>query len=141
MMKFDKYGIFDLLRFTLSMTTDEKVMLATWRAFRAESRGPLFAVKLPDPAKRRAQFEFNRIAIEALRDLHTSVADIIRLTHLNRSTVERHCRRWSDMTEPQRQARRESWQRLLDHADQERIAFLVEGQREKARRQRGDDDA
>lgn len=137
MINSDKYGIFDLLRFTLSTTTDERVMLATWRAFRSELKGPLFAVKLPDPAKRRAQFEFNRFAIEALRDLHTSVADIIRLTDLNRSTVERHCRRWSDMTETERRARRESRQRLLEHADQERIAFIVANQRAKAQ---GDDD-
>ena len=86
MLTFDKYTTLELLRLILATTLDEKLMVQTWRLFRSVHKGPLFAVPTTLTDRKHAA-ELNGFIIEELRERGTTVADIIRITGLHRSTV------------------------------------------------------
>ena len=127
MLTFDKYTTLELLRLILATTLDEKLMVQTWRLFRSIHKGPLFAVPTTLTDRKHAA-ELNGFIIEELRERGTTVADIIRITGLHRSTVQKHLARFSALTLDQADERRYQRQRLMTHADNVALARMVDRQ-------------
>ena len=107
MLKFRRDELYDLLRFTISYTTDEKIMLRAWRLFRSRTKAPLFPVELSYEQRVKEQATMNRVTIETMADHGLSVRDISRLTGLHRTTIHRHVAAYRSLSDAERRATRQ----------------------------------